>query len=223
MVHLRVKLLLSPGGVRIPIEPERNFVGRDQEITKLEKALAPDGARVLVHGIAGVGKDTLVAETLRGSDVVKALPGVHMMAWLQGSTDAALRRQLINHFLTHQHTLLRGLEQDPKACLKAIYRWLRGNGGWLFVVEDGTTQCRALFECLPLDAPHGRVVVTSKERLDRSPDLTGGGREAVGSVFSCYVLSDGVVGKYTPTTMLHACTDRLRVCYDNTWKPFLTL
>ena len=171
-MHLRVHLQLSVGGMHMPIEPETNFVGREKEVAELEKALEKDGARVLVHGIAGVGKDTLVAEVCRG-DFVKNLPGMRMMAWLQGSTDAALRRQLIDHFLTHQRGLLRGCEQDPKACLEAIHKWLSCNQGWFIFVEDGTTECRALFECLPLDAPHGRVVVTSKERLDRNPDIAG--------------------------------------------------
>ena len=164
--------------MHIPIEPEPNFVGREQEVAELEKALEKDGARVLVHGIAGVGKDTLVAEVCRGK-LVKSLPDMRIMAWLQGSTDAALRRQLIDHFRTHQRGLLRGQEDDAKACLKVIHEWLRVNPGWFIFVEDGTAQCRALFECLPLHAPHGRVVVTSKERLDRDPDMTGDG-ERVG-------------------------------------------
>ena len=164
-VRLRVCLQLSDGGMRIPIAEETNFVGRDGEMAELEKALLPKGARVLVHGIAGVGKDTLVAETLRAK-CARVLKGVRTMAWLQGSTDAAFRRQLIDHFRTHQRAVLRGRELDPKACLESIYRWLRANGGWLFYVEDATRECRALFECVPMDVPHGRVVVTSKERLD---------------------------------------------------------
>ena len=151
--------------MRIPIAEEPNFVGRDAEMAELAQALLPTGARVLVHGIAGVGKDTLVAETLRGK-CARVLQGVRTMAWLQGSTDAAFRRQLTEHFRTHQRAVLRGCEQDPQACLAAISRWLRANGGWMFYVEDATRECRALFECVPMDAPHGRVVVTSKERLD---------------------------------------------------------
>ena len=138
----------------------------------LAKALAADGPRVLVHGIPGIGKDTLVTEVLRG-DVVKGLSDVRMMAWLQGSSDAAFRRQLVHHFLTHRRSLLRGREKDQEACLKAIRHWLRSNGGWLFFVEDATTECQALFEFLPLSESHGRVVVTSKERLSSLLDITG--------------------------------------------------
>ena len=164
-VRLRVRLQLSDGGMRIPIAEEPNFVGRDAEMAELAQALLPTGARVLVHGIAGVGKDTLVAETLRGK-CARVLQGVRTMAWLQGSTDAGFRRQLTEHFRTHQRAVLRGCEQDPQACLAAISRWLRAHGGWMFYVEDATRECRALFECVPMDAPHGRVVVTSKERFD---------------------------------------------------------
>ena len=125
-----------------------------------------------MHGIAGIGKDTLVTEVLR-RDVVKGLADVRLMAWLQGSSDTAFRRQLVHHFLTHRRSVLRGQEQDPKACIKAIQHWLRHNDGWLFFVEDATTECRALFECLPLAECRGRVVVTSKERLDSLLDIKG--------------------------------------------------
>ena len=79
---------------------------------------------VVISGPSGVGKDTLVAETLRVK-CARVLKGVRTMAWLQGSTDAAFRRQLIDHFRTHQRAVLRGRELDPKACLESIYRWLR--------------------------------------------------------------------------------------------------
>ena len=189
MVRLRVCLQLSDEGMWIPIAPETNFVGRDTEMAELEKALLPKGARVLVHGIAGVGKDTLVAETLRVR-CAKVLKGVRTMAWLQGSTDAAFRRQLIEHFLTHQRSVLRGREQNPKACLESISRWLRANSGWLLYVEDATRECRSLFECLPLDAPHGRVVLTSKESLGSLLDITG---------YTVSCASDSCASDYTNT------------------------
>ena len=112
------------------------------------------------------------------------------MAWLQGSSDAAFRRQLVHHFLTHRRGLLRGREKDQAACIEAIHQWLRKNSGWLFFVEDATTECRALFECLPLDAPHGRVVLTSKESLGSLLDITG-------CTVSC--TSDSCVSDYTNT------------------------
>ena len=62
--------------------------------------------------------------------------------------------------------VLSGLGTNPKAYLKAIQRWLHTNDGWMFIVEDGTAQCEALRECFPSRLRHGRVVVTSKERLD---------------------------------------------------------
>ena len=151
--------------MRIPIPQERIFVGRETEVVKIEQGLHSPGSLILVRGIAGVGKDTLVAEVMRGK-AVQALAGVQMVAWMQGTTDATLRRQLIGCFRTHRPGILQGLEDDPASCVQAITQWLRDNSGWLFVVEDATRECRALFECLPLDASHGRVVVTSKERLD---------------------------------------------------------
>ena len=171
-VHLRVHLQLSVAGTHMPIEREPDFVGREQEIAELKKALVRDGARVLVYGVSGVGKDRLVAELWRG-DYMKTLPDISMLVKLQGSTDTAFRKQLIEHFLTHQGGLLRGNEHDPKRCLELIHRWMRQHRGWCVFVENGTARCRAMFECLPLNAPVGRVVVTSTERLDRKPDIAG--------------------------------------------------
>ena len=112
-----------------------------------------------------MGKDLTVAEALRRPGI-QNLSGVTMQAWLHGSTDAALRRGLIECFQVQRRQVLRGLGGDPKACLEAIQRWLRTHDGWLFIVEDGTAQCEALRECFPSRLRHGRVVVTSKERLD---------------------------------------------------------
>ena len=191
IVHLRVRLQLSVGGMDMPIEREPNFVGREQEIAALKKALEKDGARVLVHGVAGVGKDRLVAEVWRDA-YVETLPGISMFITLQGSTDSALRQQLIECFLTHQSKLLRGREHDPQACLELIHRWLRRNRGWFIFVQGGTSRCRALFDCLPLNAPHGRVVVTSKERLDLNADIAGIRGELVVTISAlpCFVILD---------------------------------
>ena len=112
-----------------------------------------------------MGKDLTVAEALRRPGV-QNLSGVTMQAWLLGSTDAALRRGLIECFQVQRRQVLRGLGADPKACFKAIQRWLRAHDGWLFVVEDVTAKCEALRECFSSCLGHGRVVVTSKERLD---------------------------------------------------------
>ena len=162
---VRIALTLSGGGMCIPIPPDNNFVGRQRELAEIEQAVQRPGARVLVHGVAGIGKDLTVAEALRRPGV-QNLSGVTMQAWLHGSTDAALRRGLIECFQVQRRQVLRGLGADPKACMKAIQRWLHMHDEWLFIVEDGTAQCEALRECFPSSLGHGRVVVTSKERLD---------------------------------------------------------
>ncbi len=59
VVRVRVGLQQSAGHMRIPL-PEEGVFGREAQIKQLLAALAPEGARVLVHGCAGVGKDTLV-------------------------------------------------------------------------------------------------------------------------------------------------------------------
>ena len=180
-VPVRIALTLSAGGMRIPIPPDNNFVGRQRELADIEQAVQRCGARVLVHGVPGMGKDLTVAEALRRPGI-QNLSGVTMQAWLHGTTDAALRRGLIECFQVQRRQVLSGLGADPKACLQAIKQWLHTHDGWLFIVEDGTAQCEALRECFPSRPGHGRVVVTSKERLD----LTRAGKgESLLSVCIC--------------------------------------
>ena len=170
-VPVRVELTLSVVSMGIPLPNDQYFVGRVKETQRVLDALEVQGARVLIHGIQGVGKDALLAHAMR------ALPEqvrrqVRLAAWLHGSTDEMLRRQLIDCFLTHHGDLLRGAEQQPKECLEIIQKWLRTHDGWLFAVEDATAATTTLFNVFPYASPRGRLVVTSKEPL-HSQSLLG--------------------------------------------------
>ena len=94
---------------------------------------------MLVHGTAGVGKDTVCASVVRHSKIAGAdheqeqeeqeeqneQEGggglqLELAAWLQGSTDAALRAQLVSLFETHRPRELAGCMGDQDACLLRI-------------------------------------------------------------------------------------------------------
>jgi hypothetical protein len=168
VVRLRVSLALSPGGMRIPVPKHRVFVGRDREVQRVtDHLLADTRAWVLIRGEGGQGKDATAAAVVRSERVLRH-PGIQLSAWLQATTDECFGRQLVDCFRVQRRAVLSGLH-DQKECLHAITRWLRAHGGWLFVVEDATAQCQSFFDHVPLDAPHGRVLVTSKERLLAGP------------------------------------------------------
>ncbi len=99
-VALQVDLALSVGSMEIPIPEDRCFCGRDQNLNNVKKALlhGGEGARVVLSGIPGVGKDSLAAAVLRDEEVLfvllfeiyicRCLPLLLLMskAWLTSST-----------------------------------------------------------------------------------------------------------------------------------------
>ena len=65
-VDVRVELTMSPHRMEIPIPPDRCFCGRETSVKDVTDALlAREGARVLITGVAGMGKDALAAAVLR--------------------------------------------------------------------------------------------------------------------------------------------------------------
>ena len=69
-VDVRVELTMSPHRMEIPIPPDRCFCGRETSVKDVTDALlAREGARVLITGVAGMGKDALAAAVLRSERV----------------------------------------------------------------------------------------------------------------------------------------------------------
>lgn len=158
----------------IPVSRDRSFVGRSVEIAAtLAALLKGPGARVLLHGLPGVGKDSVAVEVVSRSEIEQC-PGLELQAWIQGSTDDGFRRQLVQVFATHRPVVIRTAEGDQGKCLELIKTWLRNNEGWLFVIEDATWECRALWKVLPFTTVEasdetrpmtGRVLITSQDPL----------------------------------------------------------
>ena len=64
------------------------LVGGEQEVQDAIDGLllAGQGARVLIHGSPGMGKDVVASEVVRDPRITNC-PGVHYQKWLVASTD----------------------------------------------------------------------------------------------------------------------------------------
>ena len=164
-VEIQVKLVRSRGRMTIPIPPDDYFTGREEDVRQVTDGLMRKGARVLVHGTSGVGKSTLVAEVIR-SDEINSCEDIILVGWIGGSTEQSLQTDLIELFNTHHREVIDELETNEER-LRAIEKWLQTNDGWLFAVDDATSEVQTLSRCI-LNSPHGRVIITSKEKLDQS-------------------------------------------------------
>ena len=50
--------------MNMQISKDNKFKGRTDEVARLMQMLEPTGARVLIHGMSGVGKDSLATHVL---------------------------------------------------------------------------------------------------------------------------------------------------------------
>jgi DNA polymerase III delta prime subunit len=146
----------------VPVSRVGEIVGRESTVKQVVAALAPPGARVLVYGPPGVGKDTVMAEVAHSIDV-QSFGG--LQAWLQASSDAVLRRQLIELFATHRPRVVAGMDNDANAAIAAIKQWLATHEDWVVFVEDAGPSSATVWDVLPAKGVGGRVLVTSQAAL----------------------------------------------------------
>ena len=162
-VVVSIKLCITGHAMSIPVSRDRCMVGRSSEIQEATAALLTrSGARVLISGVPGVGKDSVAVEIVVQDDF-KNCKDIMLQAWLPGSTDDMLRRQLVQVFATHRREVIQGCENEQAEALARIRAWLAVNDSWLFVIEDATWECKALWDCFPKNT--GRLLITSQDPL----------------------------------------------------------
>ena len=125
-VEVPVALSITGHGMRIPMSKERCLVGRDDTIKSAVSDLLKPNARVLIYGDPGVGKDVVAAEVVQDPEIQNH-PELRLQAWLQGSTDAGLRRQLVDVFKAQHPSMLAGLvgvDGKESEMLARIKVWL---------------------------------------------------------------------------------------------------
>eukprot|EP00171_Calliarthron_tuberculosum_P012970 IDg12970t1 len=162
-VCVNVTLQLSGRGMSIPFPRDPLFVGREDVQQQLCEAILqpPSAGPLLIHGLPGVGKDTLLSETIRLSKIAQC-PEIVLAMWLQGSTNVTFCQQLVDKFRVHRPKVVSSTKSQEEA-LSAIREWLSSNKGWLMAIEDVTLECEGVWKYVPMG--YGRVVITSQELL----------------------------------------------------------
>ncbi|MGW2964549.1 tetratricopeptide repeat protein [Streptomyces sp. NPDC001220] len=132
----------------------------------LQRPARAGGTRqYVVCGTGGVGKTQLAAQYARG---VCDQGEVDVLVWVNGTSRSAV----VDAFAAAAAGLLGAGRDDPRAAVALFRAWLKQAPGtgrallgarWLVVIDD-VPHVRALRDLWPPDVPHGRTLVTTRNR-----------------------------------------------------------
>ena len=146
------ELAIPPGLGNLPARPGL-FVGRAEELARLDAALAGPGGAVAVHGLGGIGKSTLAAHwaAAHASDYT-------LTWWITAATPADIDAGLAALAVALQPALSGGLPLE--ALREGAVQWLAAHQGWLLILDNVTGPA----DVAPLLArvPAGRYLITSR-------------------------------------------------------------
>lgn len=164
--------------MRIHASHDRVFVGRQKEIEGAVTALKAEGARVLFHGAAGMGKDATAVKVLRAfqeHDTADVDNPIVFAAWLLGSTEELFRRSLLNEFRSQLPIAMErervGLDMKEDEAVDFVIEWLAEHSNWIIYVEDATRSASTSSSLCTLDLllqrsqGKGRMLITSRENV----------------------------------------------------------
>jgi Tfp pilus assembly protein PilF len=137
------------------------FVGRQEQLRRLEEALSGDGAVAItqvhaIHGMGGVGKTQLAARYARHHR-----DDYDMIWWLRAEQQPTLHADLAGLAVTLG---LADAEADEQDMVRVAKGWLEHNGRWLLVF-DNAPDPDAIAELLP-EGDGGHVLITSRAHAD---------------------------------------------------------
>jgi len=146
------ELAVPPGLANLPTRPGL-FVGRAEELARLDAALAAPGGTVAVHGLGGIGKSTLAAHWAAAHASDHALTW-----WITAATPADIDTGLAALAAALQPALSGVLPLE--ALREGAVQWLAAHKGWLLILDNVTGPA----DVAPLLArtPTGRYLITSR-------------------------------------------------------------
>jgi tetratricopeptide (TPR) repeat protein/transcriptional regulator with XRE-family HTH domain len=150
------------------------FVGRAEDLTRLDRALAdPGGTRVsAVHGLGGIGKSTLAAQ-YAGTRADR----YDLVWWITADSPTAIEAGLAALGAELSPDNAQGLLEE---LAERAVRWLAAHDRWLLVLDNVSSPGEV--ERLLARAPAGRFLITSR--------LGTGWHRVTGSLIRLDVLSD---------------------------------
>eukprot|EP00041_Stephanoeca_diplocostata_P039019 m.1579440 g.1579440 ORF g.1579440 m.1579440 type:complete len:2016 (-) comp25315_c0_seq5:1540-7587(-) len=156
--QLRVTIELKRTACRmaVPMARTARLFGRQDVVSRIvqlvESKTPPP--RILITGVSGVGKGAVCVEVVHHPRI-QCLSGLH--AWVQGSSGAVFRRQMLEVFRTHRPHVVRHCEGNVARSMERIHRWLLVTEDWFFVIEDAATW--DIWDVIP-PTKHGRILLT---------------------------------------------------------------
>jgi tetratricopeptide (TPR) repeat protein len=146
----------APAGlVNLPYRTQ-TFVGRADELSRLEEALKPGGKIVVqaVHGLGGIGKSALAAKWAASHAEEHSLTW-----WITADGRASVEQGLVSLAVALQPELA-GLH--PRGLIERAVQWLECHVGWLLVLDNVQHPDDIGWLVSRLEA--GRILVTTRIR-----------------------------------------------------------
>lgn len=140
----------------IPINIPFHFVGREQDIAEIDKALSASNGRAAIttlHGLRGVGKTTLAAAYAE-----RHRDNYRVTWWIKAETESTMRADLVG--LGVQLGWVTADAPEEQAA-DAVLGRLRATGEEILLIYDNAIGPKELAKSLPRAAGGPRIIITS--------------------------------------------------------------
>ncbi|MBU1626375.1 TIR domain-containing protein, partial [bacterium] len=116
----------------IPYYKNLNFWGRESILVNIRSMLISEKnstARLVIHGIGGVGKTHIAVEY-----AYRYVDEYHIVWWVRSENQITITSDLIN--LCNKLNLAGGKEKDPESIIKTLLDFLEKDEDWLLIFDN---------------------------------------------------------------------------------------